>query len=38
MARILVVEDTDSLREILSDVISSQGHEVTTAESAETGL
>lgn len=38
MARILLVEDTDSLREILEEVLSSQGHEVKSAGSAEAAL
>jgi len=37
-SRILVVEDRDSLRRMLERALSGEGHEVLTAESAETAL
>lgn len=38
MDNILIVEDTESLREVLSTVLSCEGYQVTTAASAEEGL
>ncbi len=38
MESILIVEDTDSLREVLSTVLAAEGYKVTSAASAEEGL
>jgi len=38
MARILVVDDEDGIRELLCTVLSRKGHEVLLAESGERGL
>jgi DNA-binding NtrC family response regulator len=38
MESILIVEDTDSLREVLSTVLAAEGYKVTSASSAEEGL
>ena len=38
MARVLVVDDEDELREMLAETVRSLGHEVLTAEDGEKGL
>lgn len=38
MGKILIVEDTDSLREVLASVLAMEGHKVTAASTAEEGL
>jgi DNA-binding NtrC family response regulator len=38
MGKILIVEDTESLREVLSSVLATEGHKVTAAATAEEGL
>ena len=38
MARILVVDDEEGIRELLCTVLSRKGHEVLLAESGERGL